>query len=252
MYSSVQPSSVKIERDRPKSTLLTSTTVIEKPWLKTHDPYQRISYFITYAIMVVGILLGGVRVWLGWNDVQLLKGNLCLVMDENFNSDIGVFGESGKFFREVEMSGFGYALFPILLINPLVYLTVRCSNEEFQMTTASENNSYVKNGHLYITPTLTADNIGEAAIIDKYIYNITGCTYNITRGISYTSSKQASSASATDPSFDVTAYLKACSAVSNATTGQVINPVQSARLSTRKSASIRYGRVEVRAKIPTG
>lgn len=118
------------------------------------------------------------------------------------------------------------------------------------MTTASENNSYVKNGHLYITPTLTADNIGEAAIIDNYVYNITGCTYNATKGISYTSQTPANSA--TDPSYDAISYLKACSAVSNVTSGQVINPVQSARLSTRKSASIRYGRVEVRAKIPTG
>ena len=62
--------------------------------------------------MVIGVLLGGVRVWFGWNDVQLLKGNLCLVMDENFDSDVGLFGENGKFFREVEMSGFGYAKFP--------------------------------------------------------------------------------------------------------------------------------------------
>jgi len=58
--------------------------------------------------MVLGILLGGVRVWFGWNDVEVLKGNLCMVMDENFDSDANVFGENGKFFREVEMSGFGY------------------------------------------------------------------------------------------------------------------------------------------------
>jgi len=116
------------------------------------------------------------------------------------------------------------------------------------MTTASESNSYVKNGYLYITPTLTSDVIGEASVIDGYVYNITGCTYNTTKGISYTSSKQSSWSDA----FDAAAYTKACSAVSNVTTGQVINPVQSARLSTRKSASIQYGRVEVRAKIPTG
>lgn len=119
------------------------------------------------------------------------------------------------------------------------------------MTTGSETNSNVKNGYLYITPTLTSDVIGEAAIIDGYVYNITGCTYNTTRGISYTSSQQTGSPTGAD-AFDVAAYTNACSAVSNATTGQVINPVQSARLSTRKSASIRYGRVEVRAKIPTG
>lgn len=44
----------------------------------------------------------------------------------------------------------------------------------------------------------------------------------------------------------------ACGAVSNATAGTVIPPVMSARLTTAKSHSIRYGKVEIRAKIPTG
>jgi len=123
------------------------------------------------------------------------------------------------------------------------------------MTTASQNNSYVRNGKLYITPTFTSDNIGEAALLDNTIYNITGCTFNITQGISYTSSvtlPSNSSAIGTDQAFDVDAYTRACSAVSNSTSGKIINPIQSARISTRKTASVRYGRVEVRAKIPTG
>jgi hypothetical protein len=123
------------------------------------------------------------------------------------------------------------------------------------MTTDSANNSYVKNGHLYITPTLTSDNIGVTAVEGGYVYNITGCTYNVTRGLSYTSASNLptnSSAIGADQTFDLAAYTKACSAVSNVTSGQIINPVQSARLSTRKTASIKYGRVEVRAKIPTG
>lgn len=123
------------------------------------------------------------------------------------------------------------------------------------MTTDSSNNSYVQDGYLYITPTLTSDSIGENAIIDGFVYNITGCTFNISQGLTYTSSSaaiNASAATAPDQPFNLAGYTAACSAVSNATTGQVINPVQSARLSTRKSASIKYGRVEVRAKIPTG
>jgi len=46
--------------------------------------------------------------------------------------------------------------------------------------------------------------------------------------------------------------LNACSAVSNKTTGTVINSVQSARLTTRFGASVKFGRVEVRAKMPKG
>lgn len=123
------------------------------------------------------------------------------------------------------------------------------------MTTSSENNSYVKDGFLYITPTLTSNIIGDAAIINGSIFNITGCTYNITQGISYTTPDPLplnASAIGSDLDFDLAAYTAACSAVSNITTGQIINPVQSARISTRRTASIRFGRVEVRAKIPTG
>jgi hypothetical protein len=127
------------------------------------------------------------------------------------------------------------------------------------MATASDKNSFVRNGALYITPTLTADEIGENAVFDGYTYNITGCTYNITQASSYTSdpaspssSSNSNSSSATPDNFNAIAYHKACGAVSNLTTGAVINPVQSARISTRRSASIRYGKIEVRAKLPTG
>jgi hypothetical protein len=124
------------------------------------------------------------------------------------------------------------------------------SNGEFEMATASENNSFVQDGFLYISPTLTSDNIGEAAVVDGTVYNITGCTFNTTEGLSYTTSTtQAVNSSQT---FNIAQYNKACSAISNSTSGKIINPVQSARLSTRYSASIRYGRVDVRAKLPTG
>lgn len=130
-----------------------------------------------------------------------------------------------------------------------------CRNGEFEMTTSSQNNSNVRNGRLYITPTLTSDAIGMGAVVDGTVYNITDCTFNITQGIGYTSSNPQSSGSSNigqDQPFDAEGYYKACSAISNSTTGQVINPVQSARVSTRKTASIKYGRVEVRAKIPKG
>ncbi|KAJ7245950.1 concanavalin A-like lectin/glucanase domain-containing protein, partial [Mycena rebaudengoi] len=46
-------------------------------------------------------------------------------------------------------------------------------------------------------------------------------------------------------------YLAACSGVSNATLGKILPPVMSARMSTRRSASIKFGRVEIRAELPT-
>jgi len=235
MYSSARPSTAKSQRERPKSTMLAARGPLEKPWISTRDPYARIAYLLTYAAMFLGVIAGAVRCWASWNDTPVLETGLCLVMDENFDSPDEVFGENGKFFREVEMSGFG--------------------NGEFEMTTSSQNNSNVRNGRLYITPTLTSDAIGMNAVVDGTVFNITDCTFNITQGIGYTASTSQSSGSSNigqDQPFDAEGYYKACSAISNSTTGQIINPVQSARVSTRKTASIKYGRVEVRAKIPKG
>lgn len=43
-----------------------------------------------------------------------------------------------------------------------------------------------------------------------------------------------------------------CVAVTNMTNGTVVNPVKSARINTKKGASIKFGRVEVVAKLPAG
>ena len=99
-------------------------------------------------------------------------------------------------------------------------------NGEFEMTTNSANNSFVQDGKLYLVPTLTSDVIGKQSVLDGYTYNITGCTaVNSTTG---------------------------CGAVSNLTAGTVINPVMSARISTKHSHHIQYGKVEVVAKLPRG
>lgn len=58
--------------------------------------------------MFLGIGAGVIRAYTGWHDVALLTGNLCPVMDEDFSSEDGVFGDNGLFLREVDMSGFGY------------------------------------------------------------------------------------------------------------------------------------------------
>lgn len=114
------------------------------------------------------------------------------------------------------------------------------------MATASSNNSYVQDGKLYIVPTLTSDSIGSDAVFDGTVYNITGCTFNQTRddnGHIMVNGQRV---------FDQLAYDRSCSAVSNRTAGTVINPVQSARLTTRGKSSIRFGRVEIKAKMPNG
>ena len=107
IYSTVQPSISKTHRERPKSTMLTSTSVLDKPWLTSRDPYHKIAYIITYGFMFLGIAAGVVRGYFSWMSVPVLSGNLCMVLDENFDTDDGLFGDNGTFFREVDMSGFG-------------------------------------------------------------------------------------------------------------------------------------------------
>jgi beta-glucanase (GH16 family) len=95
-------------------------------------------------------------------------------------------------------------------------------NGDFQFYDDTEENVRVENGHLLIVPTLNLVDQSEGSSI-----NITdsGCTSRL----------------AAD-----------CFASSNSTLDSIINPVKSARISTKKSLSIKYGRVEVRARMPKG
>ncbi|SJX61510.1 related to beta-1,3-glucan binding protein [Sporisorium reilianum f. sp. reilianum] len=103
-------------------------------------------------------------------------------------------------------------------------------NNEFEWTTDSTNNSFVEDGKLYLVPTLTSDALGEAAITDGYSLNLTA------NGLCTNQNK-------TD------AY---CAVRSSLTTGVVLPPIQSARIMTNFSRAIKYGRVEVKARMPTG
>ena len=101
-------------------------------------------------------------------------------------------------------------------------------NQEFEMATNSPNNSFVKDGHLYLVPTLTSDVIGYPNVLgspNPFTFNLTGCTdTNLTN----------------------------CGAVSNASANAVIPPVMSARITTKNSHHIQYGKVEIVAKVPLG
>lgn len=102
-------------------------------------------------------------------------------------------------------------------------------NWEFEWYVNNRSNSYVKNGVLYILPTLTENAIGTAALTSGDI-NIWGgqpsdqCTMNAFYGCERNA----------------------------AASGNVINPVQSARLRTVRSFSFTYGKVEVVAQLPKG
>jgi len=101
-------------------------------------------------------------------------------------------------------------------------------NWEFEVYWNNRSNSYAKDGNLVIKPTLTADRFGEDFIRTGTLDLWGGapndyCTQNAFYG---------------------------CSRAGGGT--NLINPIASARLRTVNSFSFKYGKVEVRARNPTG
>ncbi|KAI9826979.1 MAG: hypothetical protein M1819_007073 [Sarea resinae] len=97
-------------------------------------------------------------------------------------------------------------------------------NGQFEETTNTEENVFIDNGKLVIKPTLQ-----EASLI------------NHNNVINLLKTGSCSSKVWSD-----------CVAVTNTTNGTIVNPVKSGRISTKKGAFIRYGRVEVTATLPAG
>ena len=108
------------------------------------------------------------------------------------------------------------------------------------MATDSDTNSYVKDGKLYITPTLTEDAIGRDNVLNGHTFNLTSCT-NMISGksrLALRPSRVLVLTPVTDGKGGQILNPDACGAVSNSTTGTIIPPVMSARLHTKGHASI--------------
>uniref|UniRef100_A0A7S3DIZ0 GH16 domain-containing protein n=1 Tax=Palpitomonas bilix TaxID=652834 RepID=A0A7S3DIZ0_9EUKA len=105
-------------------------------------------------------------------------------------------------------------------------------NWEFEYYTNNRSNSYVNDSVLYIQPTLTSETYGSDNVWNGFTLDLWGstpadqCTSNAFYGCSRAAQADAG--------------------------GNAINPIQSARLRTVNSFSFKYGRVEVRAKLPKG
>ncbi|KAI1436927.1 glycoside hydrolase family 16 protein [Xylaria sp. CBS 124048] len=99
-------------------------------------------------------------------------------------------------------------------------------NGEFQQTTNTDENVYVENGRLFIKPTLQ-----DASLITK------DTLMDLLKDGSCTSNSYSD-----------------CVAATNTTAGNatIVPPTRSGRINTKKSTAIKYGRVEVTAKLPTG
>ena len=100
----------------------------------------------------------------------------------------------------------------------------------FDWTTDDPQNSFVAKDGLHITPTLTLDstNITAQELVNGYLLNTTA------------------DGTCTSP------VVGSCVRLSNSTNGTIINPVRSARLTTAGKVAIKYGKVEIVAKMPAG
>lgn len=172
---------------------------IEKPWLEKKDPKEKWVWILPVIGMIIGIGLAGFLIYEG---LQKVSNNhtYCPVLDTDFSNGI----DPKIWTKEAEVGGFG--------------------NGQFEQTTTTDENAFIKDGMLHIKPTLQDEKLVESN-------NVINLTMDGTC------------------SSDVWSN---CVAVTNTTNGTIVNPVKSARLSTKAGAKIQYGRVEVEAQIPDG
>lgn len=100
----------------------------------------------------------------------------------------------------------------------------------FDWTTTDERNTYIDDQGLHIVPTLTNET---TSITNDELYS--NYTLDLFKDDSCTGKKNSS-----------------CRITSDPDEGAMIPPVRSARLTTKGNKSIKYGRVEVVAKLPKG
>ena len=91
-------------RRRMRSTALEPGAEPEKPWLRKTDTRARASWWLTLVFSLLGFAASFVRIFFGTKEVQLITGNLCLVLDDDFT---GTSLDTSKWAWEVELGGFG-------------------------------------------------------------------------------------------------------------------------------------------------
>ncbi len=101
-----------------KRKLVASTMLsgeITKPWVGKKDKAARISYFLTYSMLLLGIAAAGLRCYFGWRSVSMISpGHLCPVLDDDFNgNDL----DPSVWMREIDLGGFGSVSSPTIFFS---------------------------------------------------------------------------------------------------------------------------------------
>lgn len=193
---------------------------IEKPWLASTDPREKWVTIIPCIGLFFGLAVCGVLIWEGLR--RVVNHKYCPVLLEDFSNGF----DPTIWTREVEVGGFGYvSLPPPSSFRHHIFSPQLRSNGQFEYTTNKAENSFVgPDGNLHIRSTVT----DESLLTQNTLLNLTA------DGI------------CTSP------LLSNCVARTNTSTNEILPPVRSARITTKLSASIHYGRIEVRARLPRG
>jgi len=137
----------------PSSRLANKLTREEKPWLAEKDSAGRVSWWVTVAMILVGVGCAGVLCWRGYVEVPMLPDSkLCVEYVSNFAGGESL-DNSDTWTRVAGLGGFG--------------------NGEFEIMTPDAENSYIQNGKLYIRPTLTDQTSASPdQMVDGFTYDL--------------------------------------------------------------------------------
>jgi hypothetical protein len=123
-----------------------------KPWAEKKDSSKKWHTIIPLMGIFVGLGLAALECWQGYTSV--VNKSYCLVYDEDFSS--GTL-DSNIWTKEVGVGGFG--------------------NGQFEETTDSEENIFIRDGELWIKPTLQEANL--VNFNNKLDLTGKGCTSNV-------------------------------------------------------------------------
>jgi hypothetical protein len=142
----------------------------DKSWLRGQKgDRSRLSWWVTVLMWLIGLCAGAAKVYFDYTSIHLLDDSqLCPVFVENFDSL-----NLNDWTPDIQLGGFGYVSPSFRHSSARLIFSI--SNNEFEMTTASDKNLFVQNGQLYIHPTLTSDEIGSDAIFNGGSYELGVC-----------------------------------------------------------------------------
>ncbi|KAF4607361.1 hypothetical protein EYR38_001429 [Pleurotus pulmonarius] len=206
----------------PSTRLAAKLTKDDKPWMRQRDVRSSLSWWSTVFLILLGLIGAALICFVGVSNVNTLADSqLCMVMDDSFGGGIS----DDNWIHENTASGLGV--------------------NAFSMSSDSDKNSFVRNGQLYLFPTLTSESdlgLSENDVLNGANFTVPNCSEG-SRQVEQKNGNRTTT---------VTVAGEGCGVSSNQALGKVINPVLSARLSTRGKKSLKYGKVEVRAKLPKG